>query len=134
MSVKLIVLKTGEQLIADVQEMIVEEKTVGFYLTKCCMIRMINPNEQINPKKIEKKIQPKEKTAFDISLFPWIPLAKGTKIPVPYDSVLTFVEPVDMLYEMYNENVLNSNKDWGEGMNRPTQNPESDEYDCKTCR
>lgn len=120
MTVKVVVMKSGQQVIADVQEMIVEGKAVGYYLTKACAIEMVNRNE-------EEVLINNTKAAFDISLYPWIPLAKGEQIPVALDWVVTFVDPVDMLMEMYQTNVLDATKPWGEGLNRP-------EEECKTCR
>ena len=120
MTVKVVVMKSGQQVIADVQEMTVEGKAVGYYLTKACAIEMVNRNE-------EEVLINNTKSAFDISLYPWIPLAKGEQIPIALDWVVTFVDPVDMLMEMYQTNVLDATKPWGEGLNRP-------ENECKNCR
>ena len=42
MSIKLLVLKSGEDLVADVQEMVVEDKVVGYFLNKPCVVKMSN--------------------------------------------------------------------------------------------
>jgi len=128
MAIKLIVLKSGENIIADMNEMVVEDKTVGFYLEKACIVRIMGGGEK--PQRPQKARPPEEKTSFDISLFPWIPLAKGTTLPISIDWVITFTDPVDMLYEMYVNNVLSGEKEWGEGLNRK----EDEDGDCKTCR
>jgi hypothetical protein len=129
MAVKLIVLKSGENIIADINEMLVDGKTVGYYLNKACIVRIMNGE---NPANQRQPRPPQEKTSFDISLFPWIPLAKGTELPISIDWVITFVDPVDMLYEMYVNNVINGEKEWGEGLNK--KDVDDEEEDCKNCR
>ena len=43
MSVKILVLKSGEDVIADVQEMVSsDEKVIGYFLTKPCVVKLIN--------------------------------------------------------------------------------------------
>jgi hypothetical protein len=131
MAVKLAIMKSGEQIIADIKEMESDGKVLGYYFYKACIVHMMNPNEPNPSNKNERRPKKKiDKTAFDISLFPWIPMAKGYEIPIVSDWVMTFVDPVDMLYEMYEENVLNASKEWNEGMNRKEDTDEG----CKTCR
>jgi len=120
MSVKLVVMKSGQQIIADIKEMIVDDKAVGYYLTKPCAIELVGRDQ-------EEVLVNSSKSAYDISLYPWIPLAKGEEVPIAMDWVVTFLDPVDMLMEMYQTNVLDSTTPWGEGLNRP-------EKECKTCR
>ena len=103
MTIKLILLKSGEDIIADVTEMAVgEEKErtiVGYFLDKPCVIRMRDPNL------IEEK-GPKKQSGFQVSLFPWIPLSKDTRIPVPADWLITMVEPAYKLKEMYVKDIV----------------------------
>ncbi len=131
MAVKLAIMKSGEQIISDIKEMEVDGKILGYYFYKACIVRMMNPNDADPSMMKERNKKKVDKTAFDISLFPWIPLAKGYEIPVVSDWVMTFVDPVDMLYEMYEENVLYSDKEWNEGMNK---NEDNSDGGCKTCR
>ncbi len=135
MSVKIALIKTGQFVIADVQEMIVDDRLAGFYFYKPCLVNIIDPETEQNPQG-PTQLTP-GKTSFNISLFPWIPLAKGTRVPVVSDWVVTFTDPVDMLAEMYENDVINSTRDWNEGMNHPPEESaakEDDNYDCKTCR
>lgn len=103
MSVKLVLLKSGEDIVTDVQEMVVGDKdnprVVGYFFTKPCAVKM-RTNEG----------EDKEKS-FEISLFPWLPLTKDTKVPVINDWVITIVEPIDSLREMYEKDVLKNGKD-----------------------
>ena len=107
MTIKLLFLKSNEELIADVQEMVVGEneetsRVVGYYLTKPCLVKMRNPN-------LVKQEGERKTAGFSVSLYPWIPLSKDETIPVPTDWVITMVEPVQGLKEMYVNDVLNKN-------------------------
>ena len=107
MTIKLILLKSGEDVIADVSEMIMgegdEKRVIGYHLDKPCVIRMKNPN-------LQSENGSNKKAGFEVSLFPWIPLAKDTTIPVPADWLITLVEPVEKLKEMYIEDIVNGNQ------------------------
>ena len=113
MTIRLLLLKSGEDIIADVSEMVVGEeenrRVVGYFLNRPCVIKMRYPN--ILPTDDEDSTQ---KAGFSVSLFPWMPLAKDERIPIPADWMITMVEPVTKLEEMYLEDVVNygqNNKD-----------------------
>ena len=99
MTVKLILLKSGEDIIADVTEMVVgeeeERRLVGYFFDKPCVIKLREGEES-----------PDQKSAYKISMFPWMPLSADPKIPVPADWVVTMVEPKDQLSKMYLEDVV----------------------------
>jgi hypothetical protein len=141
MSIKIALIKTGQFVIADIQEMVVDNQLAGYYFYKPCLVNIINPEGEGGPSQGPTQMAPGT-TSFNISLYPWIPLAKGTKVPVVSDWVVTFTDPVDMLREMYENDVINSTRDWNEGMNRPleeyddaVQSTDSeDDYECKDCR
>ena len=103
MTIKLVLLKSGEDIIADVTEMAVgeekEKSIVGYFLDKPCVIRMRDPN-------LIKEEGPQKQSGFQVSLFPWIPLSKDTRIPVPADWLITMVEPAYKLKEMYIEDIV----------------------------
>ena len=103
MTIKLLLLKSGEDVIADVSEMVMgegdEKRVVGYHLDKPCVIKMRNPN-LTEDKGIQKK------AGFEVSLFPWIPLTKQENIPIPADWLITLVEPVTKLKEMYVEDIV----------------------------
>jgi len=110
MTVKLLLLKSGEDIIADVTEMCVgdeeNQRVVGYFLEKPCSVKMKNPNLLTkNEDQIEKK------AGFEVSLFPWMPLSNDEKIPIPSDWVVTIVEPKENLKKMYIEDVMNYGKD-----------------------
>ena len=110
MTIKLLLLKSGEDLIADVQEMVAgegdERRVIGYLLNKPCIVKMRNPN--VLP---EQNVEEQKKTAFEVALYPWMPLSADKVIPVPADWVVTIVEPVAKLNEMYTEDVINYGKD-----------------------
>jgi hypothetical protein len=107
-------LKSGEQLISEVSEMIYgdgeDQRVIGYYLTKPCAVIIKNPNLVVDRENDKK-------TSFQVSLYPWMPLSADEKIPVPADWLVTLMEPTIKLKEMYIEDVVNygkeTNKDFG---------------------
>ena len=108
MTIKLMLLKSGEDVISDVTEMCVgteeNRQVIGYHLYKPCVVKMREPN-------VIKEEGPKKQSGFSVSLFPWMPLSKDDKIPVPADWLITMVEPVTNLKEMYIEDIINYGKD-----------------------
>ena len=106
MTIKLVLLKSGEDIIADVGEMAVGEdenaRLVGYYLNKPCVVKMVKPTLLT-----EEEGSRNKKSGFEVSLFPWIPLTQEKTIPVPTDWVITIVEPTEQLKQMYIEDVVN---------------------------
>ncbi len=97
MTIKVLVLKSGEDVIADVQEMMSSsDQVIGYFLNKPCVV----------------KLQAKE-TSSDVSvrMHPWVPFARETMIPVSADWVVTMVTPVEKIQEMYVNQVLNDGKE-----------------------
>ena len=104
MTVKLILLKSGEDIIADVTEMIVgegeEKKVIGYFFDKACIVKLKEGQEPTE-----------KKSAFQVSMFPWMPLSEDTQIPVPADWVVTMVEPKQKLKTMYLEDIVGHGQD-----------------------
>jgi hypothetical protein len=118
MTVKLALLKSGEDIIADIQEMVIDDKVVGYIFNKPCHIKM-----QVN--------EPDESIATDsvkIRLTPWILLSKDIKIPVSLDWVITLVDPIDKLMQMYEEDILKNGKqiDKDNSINEQSDSNQSD--------
>jgi hypothetical protein len=105
MTIKLVLLKSGEDIISNVSEMAVGEgdkrKVIGYYLNKPCVVKMRNPN--VLPEEQDGNTQ---KAGYEVSLFPWMPLSKEDDIPIPADWMITMVEPVNKLKEMYIEDIV----------------------------
>ena len=52
------------------------------------------------------------KTAgYEVTLFPWMPLSKDETIPIPADWLVTLVEPVSSLKNMYIEDIVEHGQD-----------------------
>ena len=106
MAIRILVLKSGEDVIADVQEMLSsDEKVIGYFLTRPCVVKLnsIGPltPEQADPKKPEKKSE------LSVTMYPWVPLAREKSIPLTSEWVVTMVTPVEKIYNMYVEDILN---------------------------
>ena len=103
-------LKSGEDIITDVQEMIFGEdedkRVVGYYLTRPCIIKMITPNLLTE----ENEDRGPQKMGYQVQLHPWMPLTADEKIPVPSDWVVTIVTPTEKLKQMYVDDVVNYGK------------------------
>ena len=96
MTVKILLLKSGEDVIADVKEMVSpDKKVIGYFLSKPCIIKLL-------PKKSEG-----DKRETSISMYPWMPLAEEKEIQLPTDWVVTMVTPIKKVETMYKEDVLN---------------------------
>ena len=125
MTIKLVLLKSGEDIIADVGEMSVGEeenaRLIGYYLNKPCVVKMRNPN--VLPEEQEGNSQ---KAGYEVSLFPWIPLTKDETIPIPADWLITLVEPVTKLKEMYIEDIVNNGNQSNSTDNNTTDSDKSD--------
>ena len=100
MTVKLAILKSGEDIVADIKEMIVGEgddaRVVGYVLTKPCGVTLNSKALKIDD----------EKDTYQLKLFPWCPLTKNEKIPITADWVVTIVDPIDKIKQMYTKEVL----------------------------
>ena len=110
MTIKLMLLKSGEDIIADVSEMTVgedeERRVVGYFLNKPCVVKMRHP-ELLT----EQSEGPRKQAGYEVSLFPWMPLAVEETIPIVADWIITMVDPVIKLKEMYTTDIVNYNKD-----------------------
>tara|TARA_B100001250_G_scaffold339807_1_gene307281 strand:- start:468 stop:833 length:366 start_codon:yes stop_codon:yes gene_type:complete len=105
MTIKLLLLKSGEDIIANVSEMAVGEKdsqrVVGYFVEKPVVVKL----------KDSHLVDEETKTALQVSLYPWMPLTKTDKIPLSLDWVVTMVDPIDKLKQMYVEDIVNYGKD-----------------------
>ena len=103
MSIKITVLKTGEHIISDMKELMAEgEENAHAYM-------LVNPHTyEINEKQFiteEEKELEEGDYGINVSLLPWIILSKDKKMIIPTDSVLTVVEPIDAVTQLYLDKV-----------------------------
>ena len=119
MTVKLAILKSGEDIVADIKEMVVGEgddaRVVGYVLTKPVGVSLNRKEITIDGE--EDKVQ--------ITLFPWCPLTKNEKIPITADWVVTIVDPIDKVKQMYEKEVL-GNGSKGSSSDEQTDSSKSD--------
>ena len=107
MTIKLVLLKSGEDIIADVVEMTIGDpdskenppRVIGYYLGRPCVIKLKDVTDLGNEGNEYKQ-------GYNVSLFPWCPLSKEDQIPITADWMITMVEPVTKLVEMYNEDIV----------------------------
>ena len=108
MTIKLLILKSGEEIISDINEMAVgeedDQKVIGYFLRRPCLVKMKNPG-------VIDQEKNKTKAGFEVSLIPWIALSKEEVIPIPSDWLVTMVTPVEQLEKMYIEDVLSYGQD-----------------------
>ena len=97
MSIKLCLLKSGEQLISDMKEL----STEGEALPHAYLLE--NPHTvDINEKQfVTKEEKENGDYGINVSLLPWIILSKDKKMIIPVDSLLTVVEPLDSVTQLY---------------------------------
>tara|TARA_B100001250_G_scaffold241549_1_gene207521 strand:+ start:159 stop:554 length:396 start_codon:yes stop_codon:yes gene_type:complete len=99
MTIKLALLKSGEEVISDMTEMMSgsdgDGQVVGYFFRHPCRASLTTPDIQVDSKQ-ENGRQP-----VSIKLLPWLPLSKDENIPVVADWVISIVEPQDKLMEMY---------------------------------
>ena len=103
MTIKLLLLKSGEDIVSNVEEMVVGEENskenprsvIGYYLNRPCVVKLF------------KDAQEDKEKGMQVSIYPWMPLAKDQRIPIIADWVVTMVDPVESLTQMYNEDIVN---------------------------
>jgi hypothetical protein len=109
MTIKLVLLKSGEDIISDLTEMSVGEEenrvVIGYFLNKPCIVKMRSPVQNLLTEENQGNIK---RSNYEVSLFPWMPLSKDEVIPVTADWVVTMVEPVEKLKNMYIEDIVNN--------------------------
>jgi hypothetical protein len=98
MTIKVSLLKSGEDVIADIQEMIVDEKSVGYIFKNPCLVKLISTSSSSSDKHF--------RSPCSLQVTPWMPLTNDPNILVPLDWVVTIVEPIPELKEIYENRVL----------------------------
>ncbi len=105
MSIKLAILKSGEHVISDVKELVADEKLHGYLFQNAYTIDS-RPPEFLTEEQQESGIHD-----IEVLLRPWIIFSQDRKIPVRADWLVSIVEPVPKIKELYEERV-NVDKDY----------------------
>ena len=99
MSVKLTLLQSGEQVVSDVKELVSEDSVRGYVLNKPHKVQtnrtilLTEDDSAVNDRNVE------------ITLSPWILLTEDEDILVSPEWIVTIVEPLKSIVEMYQEKV-----------------------------
>ena len=108
MSVKLVMLKSGEDIITDVKELKTEEGVVGYYFHKPLIVKAYQPEE---PTVLTEDGSSREyESKISVQFYPWIPLSEESRIPCSADWVVTIVEPVQNVKKLYRESLNGRNQ------------------------
>ena len=94
MSIKIALLKSGEQVVSDIKELMSEEKPVG-YLLKDPERLTINKSFLVSD----------SDTSVEISLSQWILMSSDRELVVPRDWIVTLAEPIDSVLKMYKDKI-----------------------------
>lgn len=95
MSIKLAILKSGEDVVADIKEYVDEEgNVVALIFENPVAVKLFSNQSVVDADKSDE---------FSVSFTNWIPLSADTTIPVDKDWVVTIVEPVDAVKKSYEE-------------------------------
>jgi hypothetical protein len=112
MSVKLMLLKTGETIITDAKELVSDEIVRGYLLT--------NPHFVETKEKMVLTESDTGKCNYeiDVVLTPWLILSKDKEFVVAKDYVATICDPIESVEKMYMEKTgisLKVTDDGGDG-------------------
>ena len=99
MSIKVAVLQSGEQIIAEMKEIVSEDKPIAYLFNQPHKIVL---NNQI------VLSESKDKSSVEVTLAKWILISDEDDIPVSVNQVVTLVEPVESVKKMYEEKVNGS--------------------------
>ncbi len=103
MSVKLLLLKSGEQVLADTKELRrkddvpMVDKVYGYLLTQ--------PHKVSANKPLVLTENVDEQRNVEITLAPWILLTEDKVMTIPKEWVITIVNPIESIVKMYEEKV-----------------------------
>ena len=98
MSIKLTLLKSGETLISEMKELVAEdtEQAHAYLLENPHTVNIIEKQFVT-----EEEIKTGADYGINVSLLPWIILSEDKDMIIPIDSVLTVVEPLESVTQLY---------------------------------
>ena len=108
MTVKLVMLKSGEDIIADVKEIkSTDQDVIGYFFHDPLIVKMYEPEE---PTVLSEGTTNQYSSKINIVFYPWIPLSSEKTVPCSADWVITIVEPVQNVKTLYQERLDGRNK------------------------
>ena len=110
MTVKLVMLKSGEDIITDLKEIKSDEEVIGYYFNDPFILKSY---QQEKPTLLtEDGTNKGYRSRFNVKFYPWIPLSLDRQVPCSADWVVTIVNPVEQLKKQYEDNLNGqTNKD-----------------------
>ena len=103
MTVKLVMLKSGEDIVADVKEIKSDEQEViGYFFHDPLIVKMYEPEE---PTVLSEGTTNKYSSKISILFYPWIAVSAEKRVPCSADWVITIVEPIENLRKLYQEKI-----------------------------
>tara|TARA_B100001094_G_C17720239_1_gene571597 strand:- start:272 stop:622 length:351 start_codon:yes stop_codon:yes gene_type:complete len=98
MSIKLTLLKSGETLISETKELVSEEDQTSPHAYLVTHPHIVKITEKVFMTEEQKA---KGDFGIDVTLTPWIILTVDNDIIIPTNWVVTIVEPMESLKQMY---------------------------------
>ena len=154
MAIKLLCLKSGERIVADVENAIIKDKPYGYLLTRPCLVFVGQETDQLDTlsfgpgvdEELGEELSDEELEelqnddssleeedygyeseqrvgGIEINLSPWMPLSEDDTIPIPFDVVMTLVEPVGALKNMFKKDILEQEVEEDGSENASTDEP-----------
>ena len=101
MAIKLTILKTGETLISDMQELVAKGQEESQGMPNAYLLE--SPHKVITRDKdfLTEEEKQQKKYGIDVFMTPWIILSKDKKVILPPECVMTIVEPIESIKQMF---------------------------------
>tara|TARA_B100001996_G_C18124496_1_gene386484 strand:- start:111 stop:461 length:351 start_codon:yes stop_codon:yes gene_type:complete len=94
MTIKVALLQSQQQVIAELKEIVSEDKPVAYLFTRPHLVEF----NKFSMSEIESN-----QTSIEVSLSPWILASADKEIPIPINQVIALVEPLESIKKMYLE-------------------------------
>jgi hypothetical protein len=108
MSIKVALLKSGESVIADVKELVSEDKVCGYLFRNPYTLQFsagqVFLSEDVN-------VSSDNENEVNINFSPWIPFTSDKEIPVRPDWLVSIVNPLGEIKKLYEEMVNGQNSE-----------------------
>jgi len=104
MSIKILLLKSNEEIITEVQEIANPDskQAIGYHLHKPFRLEIVSDEGQL--------VFNREK-GYQLSWFPWAPLSKDKDFFLPSEHVITAYDPLDSITDQYVQAIKEENYD-----------------------
>jgi len=95
MAVKLAVLKSGEDVVADIKELLDSDNNIVALLFNNPVVVKLLSNQAL--------LDDENEHEYKVAFYPWMPLSAEKSILVRSDWIVTIVEPVELVKNSYEE-------------------------------